>query len=139
MRACTPLTLLMTLLSSQSVHSLKVFRPKRSISRFAVPFALVVINTFMSSSISEGTGNTQATLFLSRCNFFRHTYELRSKLLILSALASTKMEFDAEYPGTAVQRLNSVHERVKSLTPAQLNGDWSSVRRKLLWAGTGSC
>lgn len=45
------------------------------------------------------------------------------------------MEFDAEYPGTAVQRLHSVHARVKSLTPAQLNGEWSTVRRKLLWAG----
>ena len=45
------------------------------------------------------------------------------------------MEFDTEYPGTAVQRLNSVHQRVKTLTPAQLNGDWQEVRRKLLWAG----
>lgn len=46
------------------------------------------------------------------------------------------MEFDAEYPGTAVERLNNVHKRVKTLTPAQLNGDWSTVRRNLLWAGT---
>ena len=45
------------------------------------------------------------------------------------------MEFDAEYPGTAVQRLHSVHDRVKSLTPEQLSGDWQTVRRKLLWAG----
>ena len=45
------------------------------------------------------------------------------------------MEFDKEYPGTAVQRLNSVHERVKSLTSEQLSGDWQTVRRKLLWAG----
>ena len=46
------------------------------------------------------------------------------------------MEYDAEYPGTAVQRLHSVHKRVKSLSPEQLNGDWSAVRRNLLWAGT---
>jgi hypothetical protein len=45
------------------------------------------------------------------------------------------MEFDKEYPGTAVQRLNSVHTRVKSLTPEKLNGDWGDVRRNLLWAG----
>ena len=45
------------------------------------------------------------------------------------------MEYDAEYPGTAVQRLHSVHKRVKSLSPEQLNGDWSTVRRNLLWAG----
>ena len=46
------------------------------------------------------------------------------------------MEFDTEYPGTAVQRLKAVHERVKSLSPEQLSGDWPEVRRKLLWAGT---
>jgi hypothetical protein len=45
------------------------------------------------------------------------------------------MEFDKDYPGTAVQRLNSVHTRVKSLTPEKLNGDWDTVRRNLLWAG----
>ena len=53
-----------------------------------------------------------------------------------AASASTRMEYDAEYPGTAVQRLHSVHKRVKSLSPEQLNGDWSAVRRNLLWAGT---
>ena len=55
--------------------------------------------------------------------------------IIMVFVGSTKMEFDKEYPGTAVQRLNSVHERVKSLTPEQLSGDWQTVRRKLLWAG----
>lgn len=49
------------------------------------------------------------------------------------------MEFDTEYPGTAVQRLKSVHDRVNSLSAEQLNGDWSEVRRKLLWAGTLQC
>lgn len=48
---------------------------------------------------------------------------------------AAKLEFDKEYPGTAVQRLNSVHERVKTLTPEKLNADWESVRRSLLWAG----
>lgn len=50
-------------------------------------------------------------------------------------LGATKMELDPEYPGTAVQRLHSVHERVKSLSDEDLSGDWSAVRRKLLWAG----
>lgn len=44
--------------------------------------------------------------------------------------------FDAEYPGTAVSRLNSVHERVAELKKQDLlEGDWEHVRRKLLWAG----
>lgn len=46
-----------------------------------------------------------------------------------------EMEVDPEYPGTAVQRLKSVHERIASLSTQDLNGDWEDVRRKLLWAG----
>ena len=45
------------------------------------------------------------------------------------------IERDAEYPGTAVERLRNVHARVKSLTAEQLSADWPSVRRSLLWAG----
>ena len=44
--------------------------------------------------------------------------------------------YDEEYPGTAVQRLKAVHERVKVLaTDGTLNGPWAEVRRRLLWAG----
>eukprot|EP00428_Durinskia_dybowskii_P077148 CAMPEP_0170357518 /NCGR_PEP_ID=MMETSP0117_2-20130122/1751_1 /TAXON_ID=400756 /ORGANISM="Durinskia baltica, Strain CSIRO CS-38" /LENGTH=218 /DNA_ID=CAMNT_0010611693 /DNA_START=117 /DNA_END=773 /DNA_ORIENTATION=+ len=42
---------------------------------------------------------------------------------------------DAEYPGTAVERMLNVQQRVRSLSPAELNGDWNEVRRRLLWAG----
>jgi hypothetical protein len=51
------------------------------------------------------------------------------------ATQNAEMEIDAEYPGTAVQRLRSVHERVAQLTRAQLDADWPTVRRALLWAG----
>jgi len=44
-------------------------------------------------------------------------------------------EIDPVYPGTAVKRMIAVHERVKSLSSEQLNGEWESVRRNLLWAG----
>jgi hypothetical protein len=44
-------------------------------------------------------------------------------------------DFDPLYPGTAVKRMLAIRERVKSLTEQQLNGDWPSVRRHLLWAG----
>lgn len=46
-----------------------------------------------------------------------------------------EFQVDVEYPGTAVERLNCVHERVRSLTEEQLNADWDDVRRSLLWAG----
>eukprot|EP00927_Polykrikos_kofoidii_P021326 TRINITY_DN20210_c0_g1_i1.p1 TRINITY_DN20210_c0_g1~~TRINITY_DN20210_c0_g1_i1.p1 ORF type:complete len:307 (+),score=30.46 TRINITY_DN20210_c0_g1_i1:65-985(+) len=42
---------------------------------------------------------------------------------------------DVQYPGTAVARLRNIHERIKSLEPESLNGDWEDVRRKLLWVG----
>eukprot|EP00540_Astrosyne_radiata_P001945 CAMPEP_0116825914 /NCGR_PEP_ID=MMETSP0418-20121206/2241_1 /TAXON_ID=1158023 /ORGANISM="Astrosyne radiata, Strain 13vi08-1A" /LENGTH=288 /DNA_ID=CAMNT_0004454497 /DNA_START=214 /DNA_END=1081 /DNA_ORIENTATION=- len=41
---------------------------------------------------------------------------------------------DQEYPGTAVERLVAVHERVKEVKDS-LNGPWKDIRRKLLWAG----
>mmetsp|Transcript_56448 Transcript_56448/g.151093 ORF Transcript_56448/g.151093 Transcript_56448/m.151093 type:complete len:211 (-) Transcript_56448:119-751(-) len=45
------------------------------------------------------------------------------------------MEVDPEYPGTSVERLRSIHFRVKSLSAEDLSGDWEEVRRKILWAG----
>ena len=35
----------------------------------------------------------------------------------------------------AVQRMMNIRERVKSLSPLQLNNDWEEVRRSILWAG----
>lgn len=44
---------------------------------------------------------------------------------------------DPVYPGTATQRLRSIHARVADLasTPHSLDGDWEEVRKKVLWAG----
>jgi len=42
---------------------------------------------------------------------------------------------DPQYPGTAVQRMRAVRERVRSLGSEDLNGPWEEVRRKILWAG----
>jgi len=61
------------------------------------------------------------------------------KLSVSSLRASSPnmvdLEVDQEYPGTAVERLRNVHQRVKSLSASDLSGDWEEVRRKLLWAG----
>ncbi|KAL1529818.1 hypothetical protein AB1Y20_000750 [Prymnesium parvum] len=40
---------------------------------------------------------------------------------------------DEKYPGTAVERMLASRERVRSLGE-ELNGEWESVRQKLLWA-----
>ena len=50
-------------------------------------------------------------------------------------MTSSSGDFDSSYPGTAVTRMNNIRARVASLTPAQLNADWSEVRRSVLWAG----
>jgi hypothetical protein len=52
------------------------------------------------------------------------------------SLSSSSTDVDVVYPGTAVQRLKSVRERVILLRSShQLNGTWEEVRRSLLWAG----
>lgn len=50
-------------------------------------------------------------------------------------LTHSNQDVDLDYPGTAVQRMRAVHERVQSLTKEQLNGEWDEVRRNILWAG----
>ena len=52
-----------------------------------------------------------------------------------SVSSGDENDIDPVYPGTAVQRLRNVHKRVRSLTQEQLDEDWSSVRRTILWAG----
>jgi len=46
-------------------------------------------------------------------------------------------QVDTKYPGTAVQRLQSVHNRVAQLVSdnALQNKPWTEIRRALLWAG----
>ena len=67
-----------------------------------------------------------------------------SAICVLSAAVMTMQSIsvhggvplvDAEFPGTAVKRRNTIIERVKSLTQSELSQDWVQVRRKLLWAG----
>ena len=48
-----------------------------------------------------------------------------------------ELEVDPVYPGTAVERMRNVHQRVRNAAEAKLfDGDWASVcRPALLWAG----
>ena len=65
-----------------------------------------------------------------------------SMLLVRSALVrsallttmSASRQVDPTYPGTAVARMLASRERVRSLKPDELSGDWDSVRKRLLWA-----
>lgn len=42
---------------------------------------------------------------------------------------------DSVYPGTDVPRLRAIHARLRSLANGELNKDWQTVRKALLWAG----
>ena len=50
---------------------------------------------------------------------------------------ATVDHYDPQYPGTALQRLASVHKRVEQLVADKSlqNKPWTEVRRSLLWAG----
>ena len=107
-------------------------------------FRLAATSLIASASLPQ-----QVSSFASTSNYI-------SKLSILSIAArrsfATKTEcnatdskeetlpssqmYDAKYPGTAVQRLKAVHQRVKVISAdGTLNGTWEEVRRRILWAG----
>jgi len=54
---------------------------------------------------------------------------------MMSNASSQILDYDSEYPGTAVMRLNNVRARVATLSEEDLSLDWETVRKKLLWAG----
>jgi len=60
---------------------------------------------------------------------------LLSSLNISRSLVMTSRLTDENYPGTAVQRMYAIRDRVKSLSQDKLNDDWDEVRRTILWAG----
>lgn len=52
-----------------------------------------------------------------------------------ASMASSHEEIDPEYPGTAVARMHASRERVRELAAqGAFSGDWSEVRRKVLYA-----
>lgn len=62
----------------------------------------------------------------------------RSATTVLSGEKVNGMTIDHEYPGTAVERMLTVRQRVSELAASEdkpLSGPWADVRRKLLWAG----
>lgn len=77
---------------------------------------------------------TSAFLLLSSSSL---THSIATAKLASSnrSMSTQELEIDPEYPGTAVQRMRAVRERVRSLPPEALNSDWEAVRRNILWAG----
>jgi hypothetical protein len=51
--------------------------------------------------------------------------------------SATQAMIDPQYPGTAMERLQNVHARVRELveTNALVDQPWETIRKKILWAG----
>ena len=50
-------------------------------------------------------------------------------------LAMAARKIDPVYPGTAVARLEAVHQRLAAIPQSELDGPWPDARRALLRAG----
>ena len=69
--------------------------------------------------------------------FLRKTAILSLVLMHSSVRSAISSDVDELYPGTAVQRMLAIRDRVRQLSVdnSKLNGDWEQVRRNILWAG----
>ena len=54
---------------------------------------------------------------------------------ITRTLAMAARKIDPVYPGTAVARLEAVHQRLAAIPQSELDGTWPDARRALLRAG----
>lgn len=99
--------------------------------RFRLPVLLSL------AAFSRATIPANKTAFVvSALGGVRNLTDGDSKPTILNASSEPRhMSYDAEYPGTAVERMLAVRARVKELAPEDLDGRWEDARRKLLWAG----
>lgn len=110
------------------------YTPYSSTSIFFLSFLHGSFPRFVSGSGSKTTVEQQAATDMNsvestECNA---TDDSNNKM---SSPPLSEM-YDAEYPGTAVQRMKAVRERVSRLAiDGSLDGPWEEVRRKLLWAG----
>ena len=66
---------------------------------------------------------------------FSSSQMYRSMAVSAAGEADSSGMIDSDFPGTAVQRMLNIRDRVKNLKPEQLSGDWMEVRRMILWAG----
>merc|ERR1719271_2407464 len=56
-----------------------------------------------------------------------------SRLVLSATMSMSARVVDPVYPGTAVARRLAARERVGSLKPDELSGEWEEVRKRILW------
>lgn len=67
----------------------------------------------------------------SPCMFGRRLTHLAAVLTTSSVSMSSARVIDPVYPGTSVARMNAARERVSSLKPEALSGEWEEVRKSM--------
>lgn len=100
---------------------------------------LPVLLSLATATIQAASNNSNKTAFVVAANGAVRTVSEGSTAPLHASSSPdssmSNMNYDANYPGTAVERMMAVRARVAELTVSDLNGKWDDVRRKLLWAG----
>jgi hypothetical protein len=113
----TAATAFFTTASSSSPQQLAALPRRRAIvaSSFLPLALLLVVNPARGISTTDGVA--------ASCN--------------ATPTLATMDDYDVEYPGTSVRRLQAVQARVATLAAngSLINHPWPDVRRQLLWAG----
>ena len=102
------------------------------VSTFSYGFrgGLAATSSNVSAFALSSNGQQEALSFVDS-NSLGNT----SRKMTTTKIEESRAPVDPEYPGTAVERMLSIRERVKELAKGDdLNQKWVDVRRKLLWA-----
>lgn len=101
------------------------------ISTFSYGFRGGLAATSNISAFAVSNNGKQEALGFITNNTQGHT----ARKMSASANEESGSPVDPEYPGTAVERMLNIRERVKELAKGDdLNQKWDDVRRKILWA-----
>lgn len=96
----------------------------------------VVLSLAATATLSRATTSVNKTAFVvSASGAVRNLSGADIKSTSLNASLGNHMTIDHEYPGTAIERMLAVRDRVSKLTREDLNGRWEDIRRRVLWAG----
>lgn len=81
------------------------------------------------------SSNISAAFVTSRGEVLRKIVDTAGAYAAFSSSTTNNMIIDQDYPGTAVERMFAIRERVIGLEDGWANGPWDEVRRRILWAG----
>eukprot|EP00913_Durusdinium_trenchii_P025824 g24236.t2 len=84
-------------------------------------------------SLRSTTSSVDAVMKMARRSKFDEKLGIKESIDRWARCFSVQV--DPQYPGTALERLQGIHFRVKTLSTEELSGEWQEVRRRLLWAG----